>query len=135
MFKRITILRPLLLAALCLVMAASTTGCDSGGEDENPTVTGSWTGTATPPGGSITINLQLTERDQTINGSGTISGAQTIAVSVSGTHNYPNVSLTISSPGLEALNFQGSLAGDSRTLPGNLSGSGFENFAFTLRKQ
>jgi hypothetical protein len=134
MLNRLLNLRSLILAAFCLILVAGTTGCDSGGDEETPTVTGTWRGTANVGGASLTMNLQLTERDQSINGSGTIVGAQSIAVSISGTHNFPNVSMTISSAGLEPLNFLGVLSGDNRTLQGNLSGSGFENVAFSLLK-
>lgn len=117
-----------------LVLPLGLLGCDSGGDESDPTVTGSWTGNANFEGSQVTLSLQLTERDQLINGSGSIQLVNTVAVSASGTHNFPNVSLTLTSTGLEDLNFQGTLSGDGNSLSGSLSGSGFENFGITLRK-
>ena len=126
-----------LAPALLLLLFVFVAGCDSGGDDDesDPTVTGSWVGTTTVQGAVLTMDIQLTERDQTINGSGSLTLVDPIAVRITGTHNFPNVALTITSSGLQDLNFTGTLAGGGESLTGRLVGSGFDNFSITLRKQ
>lgn len=125
-----------LLFFLCLLtLPVALMACDSAEEDEDPTISGQWQGTANFQGTPLTVSILLTERDQAITGSGTVTFVNPVAVSVTGTHNYPNVALTIQSSGLEDLNFSGTLTGDARSISGSLSGSGFDNFAITLRKQ
>lgn len=116
------------LLALALLVGA----CDSGPtEPKHVSAAGSWSGTSS----GITVNLTLSETAKTINGSGNLQGGSgSIAVTVTGTNAYPNVSMTLASPGYEAMNFQGTFTNPT-TISGAVNGSGFNSFALTLNKR
>lgn len=120
---------------LLAVLPFTVISCDSGGDEGDPVVTGSWFGTTTVQGDTFTMDVQLTERDSQITGNGTMTFVETVAVTVQGTHNFPNVSITLQSTGFEDLNFNGTLSGDGNAITGSLRGSGFDNFSITIRKQ
>jgi hypothetical protein len=119
---------------LLIAFSVSTMGCDSGESDSDPTVSGSWSGTAVVSGVSLTLNLQLTENSKIVSGAGTLSFDRSYAIVVNGTHNYPEVAMNISTE-LGPLNYTGTLAGDDETITGNMSGGGIEAFSMTIRKQ
>jgi hypothetical protein len=131
-------MRRALILPLVLLLAGFLTACDSSDPDpvqNNPALSGQWRGTATVQGSTLTVNLQIVENNGVVNGNGTITLANPVAVSATGTYNFPSVALTIRSSGLEDLNFTGTLGADGRSLSGSMSGSGFDNFAITLSKQ
>ena len=113
-------------------------GCDSGGPDDDkidiPNLTGSWFGTTTVQGATFTADLQVSETGGIVNANGTLVFVEPIAVSATGTYNFPQVSMTIRSTGLEDLNFNATLSADGESLTGSMRGSGFDNFGITLRR-
>ena len=117
-----------------IALSVSLTSCDSNSEDADPTVNGSWSGTAVVSGVSLTINMQLTENSRIVSGAGTLSFDQSYAIVINGTHNYPEVAMNISTE-LGPVNYSGTLAGDDETITGNMSGGGLEAFSITVRKQ
>ena len=106
------------------------------GGETTPTVNGRWSGSATSASlGLVTLTLTLSESENgAITGSGNIVDGENVAVTVTGTHADPNVSMNLSlGAQFEAINFAGQFVGDN-TITGTLNGSGFTNFAMTLRK-
>jgi hypothetical protein len=127
MHSSIARLLPLLLVSLLL------TACDSGG-DSDPTVDGTWTGTTVVGGSSIQMDLNLVENNRVINGTGTLNIGGSFAVTITGTHNYPNVTMSITD-GIDTLVYTATMAGDDKTLTGNLTGGGLTgSISITLRK-
>ena len=86
------------LAGLLALFLVAFAGCDGGTEPEDPKLTGEWTGQVTLGLFSATITLGLTESD-----TGDVTGTMTWTVAgqpsgnsdVSGTHNYPDVTLNL----------------------------------------
>lgn len=83
------------LLALFLVVLAS---CGEEMEPEDPKVDGEWTGQVTTPLGTVALELGLSENDE-----GEVTGTmnwdllgQTGSAPVTGTHKYPDVTLTLS---------------------------------------
>lgn len=131
-------------AAFLLLALLAVAGCDSSDPvDDNddpppptvPTLTGSYLGTTTVQGATFTIDMQIVENGGSVNGNGTLVFIDPVAVSASGTYNFPNVSMTIRSSGLQDLNFSGTLSADGQSITGTMRGSGFDNFGITLRRQ
>ncbi len=121
--------------ALLLAITLVGVGCDSGGDDKDPGLSGQWMGTTTVQGATFTVDMQLNEVSGNVNANGTIVFVEPLAVTGSGTYNFPNVSLTIKSTGFADLNFTGTLSADGDQLTGSMRGSGFDNFSITLRRQ
>ena len=100
-------------------------------EEEIPSMTGKWSG----GGGGAVVNVTVNENDTEINGSGNLAGgSSSIALTVSGTNVYPNVSLTLSSTNYAPINFTGRFS-DSNTIDGKLNGSGFNDLVISLVRQ
>lgn len=107
--------------------------CDSGGDDE-PELSGIWTGTTVVDGLSIQMDLNLRERDGAISGNGSLNIGGVFSVNINGTHNYPDVTLNISD-GTVNLVYSGTVAGDDNTISGNLTGGGLTGvIPITLRR-
>jgi hypothetical protein len=121
--------------AFLLTLTLVGVGCDSGGDDEDPNLDGRWLGTTTVQGATFTADLQINENGGNVNATGTVTFINPLAVSATGTYNFPNVSMTIQSSGFEDLNFSGTLSADGDQLTGSMNGSGFDNFSITLRRQ
>jgi len=118
------------LAVLALILALAACGGDATGP-KTPSVSGGWTGTVMEAG---SLNLTLVETSGTLTGSGSLSaGTFAAALTVTGAHAHPNVSLTMKSAGYEDMNFAGTMT-DDRTIAGTLNGSGFSGQAVTLRR-
>lgn len=126
--------RPRNAILLMVAIAFLTFGCGTD-SNEDPSVSGSWLGTATINGGTMTMSIQLQENSGSLNGNGTLTFVDPLAINATGTHNYPNVSMTIRSSDLQDMNFNATMSGDGNALTGTLQGSGFNNFSFTLRRQ
>lgn len=126
-------------ATLVLVMALAlpSSGCSDNPVDANePSITGSWSGFSNVQGTPITLSLQMVENGGSVSGNGSISALNSVAVSVTGTYNYPALSLTIRSSGFQDTAFSGTLAAGGNSITGSMSGSStFENFSITLNRQ
>jgi hypothetical protein len=95
-----------------------------------PLATGQWTGSSL----GLTLSLTLTETSGQISGTATLaSSSQTVALTVTGLHAHPSVSLTLSAAGFEPTNYTGTFSGND-AINGSLSGSGFVNFALNLTR-
>jgi hypothetical protein len=120
---------------LILSVAIINVGCSDNSSDRDPSLTGSWLGTATVEGSTLTVNVQLNENNGAVNGNGVMTLIDPVAVNITGTYNFPSVSMTIRSSGLADLNFNGNLSAGGNSLTGSMSGSGFDNFSITLQRQ
>ncbi|MDO8500451.1 MAG: hypothetical protein Q7S20_01250 [Gemmatimonadaceae bacterium] len=96
------------------------------------TVAGNWSGTFTPGASSVSLSLLLTENAGQVTGNGTISGETSTALTVTGTFVAPNVSLTLSPPGFEPMNYAAFVK--EASMSGALNGSGFFNQGVTLSR-
>lgn len=117
-------MRARLLPVLALLAAC---GGDSNAPEQ--TMTGTWRGTVS----SATMTLSLSQSGRDVTGNGTLIGASTVALTVSGTATLPAFSMTLASGGFQSINFAGQMG--TKTLTGTLNGSGFTNDAVTFTKQ
>ena len=116
------------LLPLLLALIIPLTACGDSSGPSTPSTTGSWTGST----GGATFTLTLTEATQNITGSGSLVGpGASIALTATGTHVHPNVSMIFRAAGYQDLNYQGSFTNDN-TIVGTLNGSGFANTAVTF---
>lgn len=119
-------------ALLTILLSAAACGDDSG-TNSKPKVystTGRWTGNAS----GINFTLTLTESGGAINGSGTLNGGTSLAVTATGTNAANAVSVTMRATGFQDLNYTATL-NNASNMSGALNGSGFSNSALTLVKQ
>ncbi|HEX7070928.1 MAG TPA: hypothetical protein VF190_08985 [Rhodothermales bacterium] len=121
--------------ALLLAITLVGVGCDSGGDDDEPSLTGRWVANTTFQGVNLIIDLQLTQNGGNVSANGTVRLVNIVAISGNGTYNHPSVALTLTSTGLEDMNFTGSVVSGNQEISGTLNGSGFENFSVSLRRQ
>ncbi len=121
-------MRKLMPLFLCLAIAA----CGDGGtEPEVASMTGRWEGSTF----GVSAEATLTETSRSISGSGSITTPQgTIPTTVTGSNDYPNVALTIRSPGQPDGTFAGSFT-DPNTVAGTLTIAGFPQVPLTLRRK
>lgn len=119
------------LLPLLLILFAACSG-DSPSAPATPSINGTWNGT----GAGVTVNMVLTSAGTgTVSGNGTIgAGSSSIPITITGTHAHPGVALTGKATGFQDMIFQGSFT-DNNTIMGTLNGSGFSNFALTLKRQ
>jgi hypothetical protein len=120
-----------------LVTLAVLIGLASCGSDKatGPSVPGDVNGVWTGVSAGTTVNLTLATQGTNVTGSGQISqGTTSVALTItSGTYVAPNLSLTVSAQGFQAVNLAG--VRSNNTITGTLNGSGFSNQALTLTKQ
>jgi len=115
---------------LALSVLAALLACGGSPAAPKPvSLTGTWIGTSA----TGTWNLTLSEAaDHSISGSGTVqSGGTSIAVTVTGTHADPAVSLTLASSGFADTNYSAHLT-SATEMSGTLNGSGFSNEVLVL---
>ena len=115
-------------AILTLVLFA---GCNSISTDiRQVTVNGTWRGSVS----GQTFILTLQQGDQAVIGTGTLvnPGAPTQNLSISGSYNRPNLTLTMESAGNPTLSLDGLVEGDS--FVGNLTGGAFTSIAIALKR-
>ena len=123
----------LLIAAVLVGVLAL--GCKDSGGPAAHNVIGRWSGTFVDDGATLTLSLVLAENGSTLSGSGTLSVlGESLAVSASGTHSHPDVSITISTPGYQPSNITLTCT-DTDHLTGRVNGSGFVNLAITLTRR
>lgn len=125
----------LLLLALPLVAACDSADPAPPPPPPPPSLGGSWAGSTTIQGLVFSLSAQLVENNGVVNGNGTLTYQNPLAVTITGTYNFPSVSMTIRASGFEDLNYSATLGADGRTLSGTMSGSGFDNFGLTLTRQ
>jgi hypothetical protein len=121
--------RCLVFLPLFAVLAAC--GSDATAPEPDPTVTGSWSGA----GNGFSLQLTLNQQpDGSVAGSGSItSPTGSIALTVSsGTHAFPNLSLTLGATGLLDTNLTGTVT--ATMITATLNGSGFTDESITLTK-
>jgi hypothetical protein len=115
---------PLFLLSFIVVACSDSSG------SRTPSLTGSWGGTLE----GATVNFVATETSNSISGNGFISsGELSIAITLTGTHAHPNVSLTIQSSGFEDMSFTGSFVSDDQ-IAGRVNGSGFVNTTLSINR-
>lgn len=113
-----------------LVLVLTLAGCSGDSTGPKPTVAGVWTGSSE----GINTTLTLTVTGTAVSGSGSLSGpGDSFAMTVTGTYSHPSVSLILTTPGVQPLNYTGTLSGN--TITGTYNGSGFSNTNYTLTRQ
>jgi hypothetical protein len=80
--------------------------------------------------------LTLSEdKDKRIDGSGSLAGSSAaVALTITGTHVHPDVTLTMKATSYQDMNFSGKFSGDN-SIVGSLNGSGFVNESLTLSRR
>ena len=104
-------------------------------EPDEPTLTGRWTGQTTIQGVPLSMDVQLQDNGGSISGAGTMVLVEPLAITTTGVYNFPSVTLTVRSNDFDDMSFTGDLGADGNSISGGMRGSGFDNFAFTLRRQ
>jgi hypothetical protein len=124
------------LLVASLVFTAAACSKEPGGPDGSGSLNGQWAGNAPDGfGSSITVNALLAENASALTGSGSvIAYGLNCAHSLQGTRTGMNFSVNFTCPGIEPVNFAGTISSNGRSLSGALNGSGFSNFAFTMNK-
>lgn len=113
-----------------LVLLAAVGGCGDGSPDV-PEFEGTWAGILQ----GVTIQMTVSENDQLITGSGTLSdGTESVAFSVSGSHPHPALSFTLSAAGHPDSNFSGKFRTDD-VVRGVFSGGGFPSDSVALIRE
>jgi len=107
---------------------------DSFGPDSN--IIGTWTGSGTSNGNRITLTMTITDRaaDGTVTGSGQVSGAIGVPVSIAGTFSGGTLRVNVAAIGFISAVYTGTPDGRN-TLNGHLDSSGFSNMPLTLHRQ
>lgn len=108
------------------------TACGDSSGPRTPSMTGTWNGSI----GSYSMSITLREQSGSITGNGVDqwSGGSS-ALTVTGTHNHPQVALTLQSQGYQDMAFTGEFGSTDNRVVGQLSGAGFSNESFTLIRQ
>ncbi len=77
-------------------------------------VTGRWTGTALQGDSLLEFDLQLSQTEEDISGSGEVrAGGETVDVTVRGDFGFPQVDLTLSAPGFVPLTLDAAFRRDT----------------------
>lgn len=100
-----------------------------------PSLTGTWRATQTPGGTPFNIEFTASERTGRVLGHGefTVGTVRGVPFSVTGSHVYPRVRVTIHAAGVEDAYFRGMFAGE-HVVDGELVGSGFCGLPLSLRR-
>ncbi len=126
------------LFALAVALVLTACGDGGGGITPPPVVDaeGVWSGTFQADSGSqdVPLSLDLTEKDGTVTGTGTlVSSAGTFPLTITGTYTSPRLSLGITTPGFDPVSLV-ALVGET-TMTGTIGGGGFSNETFSLTKE
>jgi hypothetical protein len=129
-----------LIAALAV--AATLSACKQGVEVGSFSVEGRWKGTVYLHSGADSVpylfRLDLTQDKHAVDGQGAIiAPADSVHTGVSGTWDYPAVSLKLSAEGYQDIDFASNFTprANRDTLRGPLLGSGFDGSTLTLVRQ
>jgi hypothetical protein len=119
-----------LLLTLLLVAAAA---CSGSTDVKIPKVSGGWSGIIA--GTTNSANLTLVEDAAgSITGSGNlVSSVTSVALTVTGTHADPSISMILASTGFSSVNYQGKVI-SATLIRGTLQGSGFVGDSLILTK-
>lgn len=127
---------------LLLLFAATFVGCDVIGSDDPVTLDGQYEITTQFDGASITLDLNLSESDNGLSGSGTAivedpnsSSAATLDLDLSGSHNHPDVELNMSLEDGGDLTFDGTVEDGGSRAEGTLTFPSGDQNDVTMRKQ
>jgi len=127
----VKIRRSLVLTALLSALAVGCKDSTSSG----PMVDGRWYGYASTSGLAFSLSLTLTQSGESVTGTGSLaSGVYGGTVTVTGTHRYPSLSITLSAPRYYPAYYRGTLENANRIV-GSLTGSGFQAVGMILNKQ
>lgn len=103
-----------------------------------PTMSGSWSGTFSIPGGVVTLSMTVIEGTSgSVTGTGSFSaGGVGLPINITGTHSHPNINLTLASPdpNIEPARLTGQFTGDT-AIACQLFDSGFTGEPVTLLRQ
>ena len=127
--------RTAFLGILLLVVACGGESDPTANEPPPPTVSGAWSGSTTFDSQAITLQLTLLESALgVVTGSGSLSiTGFAAALSVhTGTHVFPNLSLTLREPGFDDINLTGTVSATS--IVATITGSGFVGLVFNMTK-
>lgn len=129
----------ILTALFGLILLLPLAACgDDPAEPENPTLNGRFVGNTF----GVQVDLSLAETAGDVSGTGTLvvptqpgaSTTTTIPVTITGTHNHPNVALTARAQGQPDANFAGQFTGDD-AVSGTLTIQGFPSVPLILARQ
>ena len=96
------------------------------------TVDGSWSGLDN----GFSLSLVMTQADTFVTGSALIANvAGANQGTIVGTFVYPNVHLTLSFPGFDAVKYDGTMSAAEAKIFGRLNGSGINNVEVDVRKK
>lgn len=126
------------ISRLCLPMGLALALACGGGDSNGPSkdIDGNWRGSASTLGFNIFADLAIADNNGTLTGTGSLSGTQSCNnVGVDGHRSGSQVTLGITCPGFQTINFDGSLSSSGAGITGNISGSGFSATPFDLIKQ
>lgn len=144
-FKREKIMKKFLITFVLILLVFFLPDCSKKNNPvnsvnpDNPTLTGSWKGTARLFGvGVLFIDTDLSQDGTSISGNSKliqISVKDTLDCTVSGNNNYPNVNLTFQPSGsYQPMTFTGSFV-TKDSLSGKLNGSGANNWDMDFVKK
>jgi hypothetical protein len=123
-------------AVLLVTFGLFWTGCDSNESDPDPIVTGTYSDVISLSGLAVNFQMTFSETDGSVSGNGTMGvPAGSVALTASGTHNHPSISLTFSSTGFTDFNLSGTVSEDGDRITGTLSGSELDGVTVALDKE
>ena len=113
------------------------TGCDSTTVEEDPEVNGYYSDTITTPSGiSAELVVILDDQNGNISGVGDLTSSNAkIEFQISGTHNFPKISLTFSTPGFVPFKLSGEVSNDGDRISGELDGSELDGTDVTFVRE
>ena len=114
--------------AAALALAA----CDSSTGPARYTAQGSWSGQETA--GSTVVSLTLTQRGDSVSGTGSVVGARTIPVTATGSAVSASFELRLTSPGFQPVEMIGGFTGRNE-IEAYMVGSGFYGDQILLHRQ
>jgi len=131
--ERVMMKKALLPAAATMVLLGAM-ACKEPLDVGSFSVEGEWTGRASQPVGTdsavYTFTFDLDQKERAVTGSAVVrSGADSVLTEVTGTWDYPRVTLRLTAPDFADLHYNAQFTPQANrdTLSGPLLGSGFNN--------